>query len=90
MTNQREIIAQCEVAARSVSLLLSEQQAGEALKYIIRYDEWHLGLEIIIDWLYEGGYQISIEQFSEFRKAYEMMEIADNGRLKLLRSLVIP
>jgi len=40
--------------------LLSEQQAINALDYIIRYDEWHLGLEFIIDWLYEDELQISM------------------------------
>jgi hypothetical protein len=88
MTNQQEIIVQCEVAARGVLPFLGEQQASEALDYILRHNEWHLGLEFIIDCLHEEENPISMEQFSEFRKAYEMMEIADDGRLNLLRSLV--
>ena len=87
MTTQHEIVIQCEVAARGILPLLSEQQAIEALDYILRYDEWHLGLEFIIDWLYEDGLQISMSQFCEFEKAYALMGLTDDVQLKSLRSL---
>jgi hypothetical protein len=86
--NHQETIVQCEIAARGVLSLLNEQQANEELAYILRYDEWLLGLEFIIDGLHEGGCEISIAQFTEFRKAYEMMGAADDERLLLLRTLV--
>jgi hypothetical protein len=87
MTAQHEIVIQCEVAARGILPLLSEQQAIEALDYILRYDEWHIGLEFIIDWLYEDELQISMSQFREFEKAYVLMGLTDDVRLKSLRSL---
>ncbi|MFZ6647919.1 MafI family immunity protein [Undibacterium sp. TJN25] len=86
---RENIILQCETAALGVLDLLNTAQKKAALEYILRYDEWLLALEFIIDWLDECDQKISSSQFSEFEKAYEMMSLANDERLQLLRSMVI-
>ncbi len=86
---RENIILQCETAALGVLDLLSAAQKKEALEYILRRDEWLLGLEFIIDWLDEYDQKISSAQFTEFEKAYKMMALTNDERLHLLRSMVI-
>ena len=83
----QSIIDQCELAVRSVAPLLKDEQVKDALDDILQNDEWLLGLECVIDWLGEEDIKISPEQFDKFEKAYKMMSLADELRLKSLQRL---
>ncbi len=85
--SHQAIFNQCEVAARGVLHLLPKTQADEYLAYITTYGEWLLGLECIIDWLFEEDKAITNIQFAEFEKAYKLMDLGNDERLANLRSL---
>jgi hypothetical protein len=84
--SNQEIIDQCELAIRSVVDLLSEDQAKSALDYVLKYDEWLLGIEFAFDSLDEEEIEIFPSQYLEFEKAFILMSKPDDARLALLKA----
>ena len=84
----QKIIDQCEKAVREVYDLLEKDHADDALAYILKHNEWLLGIECAIDWLYEGEQRISESQYENFERAYAMMSIESDSRIEHLKQLV--
>ena len=81
----QETINQCELAIRGVVALLSEDQAKNALDLVLKYNEWLLGIEFVIDMLDENDAEIFPAQYREFEKAFILMSKPDDDRLALLK-----
>ena len=79
---------QCEIAIKSLQGILTESEYSECLNYVLKYNEWLLGLEFAIDWLAEDDRKINEYIFKQFEKAYTMMNLEDDGRLKVLKDLI--
>jgi len=88
INHYQDIIQQSERAIRVVVGKLTVTQAGAALDYVLKHSEWLLGLELVIDCLCEEDSTISSQQYGEFEKAYQLMDLVGDDRLRLLKSLV--
>jgi hypothetical protein len=68
-----------------VRALIPADLHKEVSDYINRYDEWGVGMELLIDQLSELGIQITQEQFKLIEAAMASMKLADDLRVTYLR-----
>jgi len=88
MHKYQYIIDQCEIAIKCLQGILTESEYSECLDFVLKHDEWLLGLEFAIDWLAEDDREIDEDIFKEFEKAYIMMNLEDDSRLQDLKCLI--
>ena len=53
--------------------------------YINRFDEWGLGMEVLVDQLAELGVEISLQQFGLIREAMDSMGLGQSDRVVYLK-----
>jgi hypothetical protein len=75
----------CNRALESVRPAIPSDLFRDAHDYINRFDEWLLGMEVLIDQLAEFGIKIDREQFGLIREAMDSMGLADCDRVAHLR-----
>lgn len=88
MHKYQHIIDQCEIAIKTLQGILTESAYSECLDYVLKHDEWLLGLEFAIDWLAEDDRKINEYVFNQFEKAYAMMNLRDDSKLNDLKDLI--
>ena len=88
MDKYKNIIAQCEVAIKGVKSILSAEEYSECIDYVLKHNEWLLGLEFAIDWIIEDDRKIDQKSFKEFEKAYNLMDLPFDDRLKDLKEQI--
>ncbi len=89
MDKHKNIIDQCEVAVKSVESILSAEEFSECIDYVLKHNEWLLGLEFAIDWIVENDRKIDEKIFKEFEKAYHLMGLSYDDHLKDLKEQII-
>ena len=82
------VIDQCEVAIRSLEKILTVEEFSDCIDYVLKYDEWLLGLEFAIDWLVENDRKIDNKIFMKFAKAYKLMGLSSDIRLQHLKDQI--
>lgn len=88
MKSYQTTIDQCEIAIKSLSGVLTENEFSECIDSVLKHNEWLLGLEFAIDWLVEDKRKIDKQAFIEFEKAYKLMNMQHDDRLKDLKSQI--
>ena len=88
MDKYRNIIEQCEEAIKSVESILSVEEFSECIDYVLKHNEWLLGLEFAIDWIVEDDRKIDDKIFKKFEKAYYLMDLSNDGRLQDLKEQI--
>ncbi len=68
MDKYKNIIDQCEIAIKSLESILSAEEFSECIDYVLKHNEWLLGLEFAIDWIVEDDRKIDKKIFKEFEK----------------------
>lgn len=69
--------------------VLTSREYQECLDYILKHNEWLLGLEFAIDALVEDDRKIKKENFIKFEEAYSLMGLESDTRLKRLKMQII-
>ena len=83
----QQTIELCQAALESVRDELGEHYA-QASEFVLRYDEWLVGLEFAIDCLVESESAVSRAAYDVFERAYSEMRKAQDDRLRNLQDLV--
>ncbi len=87
--NNKNIIDQCEVVIRSLENILTDEEFSDCIDYVLKHNEWLLGLEFAIDWIVEDDRKIDAQTFKEFEKAYNLMKLSSDDRLQHLKEQII-
>ena len=88
MSDYKKIIDQCEVAIKSVEGILSADEFSDCIDYVLKHDEWLLGLEFAIDWIVENNRKIDVQIFKEFENAYNLMKLSSDDHLLYLKDQI--
>jgi hypothetical protein len=83
--HQRQIDL-CNAALDSVRSIIPSDLCRDVDEYINRFDEWGLGVEILIDQISEFEIKITQEQFSHIYAAMDSMGLAKSDRVNYLRN----
>jgi hypothetical protein len=83
--SRQQTISLCNQALEAVRVVIPSDLHTEVSDYINRYDEWGVGMELLIDQLSESGIQITQEQFTLIETAMASMGLADDLRVSYLR-----
>jgi hypothetical protein len=75
----------CNRALEAVGAAIPADFFRDAHDYINRFDEWLLGMEVLIDQLAEFGIKISREQFGLIQVAIDSMGLGGCDRVVYLR-----
>jgi hypothetical protein len=75
----------CNRALEAVRPAIPADLFRDAHDYINRFDEWLLGMEVLIDQLAEFDIKISREQFGLIRAAMDSMGLGECDRVVYLR-----
>ncbi len=75
----------CNRALDGVRHAVPADLTREVHDCINRFDEWGLGMEMLIDQLIESGIRIAPEQFDLIQAAMDAMGLGDSGRVGHLR-----
>ncbi len=78
----------CKQALESVKELLPKDQYIDCEDYILKHNEWLLGLECAIDYLGDEEATISVSIYKKFEYAFLKMNQQNNARLIALSKLV--
>lgn len=81
---QRQIDA-CNQALESVRDIIPEALHSDVHAYINDYSEWGLGIEILIDQIYECGITVTEHQCNLILSAMELMNLSESNRCDLIR-----
>ncbi len=71
----------CTKALQAVRPDIPPDLFGAVDDYINRFDEWGLGMEVLIDQLAELGVEISPQQFGLIREAMDSMGLGQSDRV---------
>jgi len=75
----------CNRALESVHSTIPADLYRDVFDYINEYDEWGLGMEILIDQISEYEIKISMQQYQAIEQALESMGMSDCNRMQYLR-----
>lgn len=75
----------CNRALEAVHPAIPDDLLRDAHDYINRFDEWLLGMEVLIDQLAEFGIKIDRAQFDLIREAMDSMGLASCDRVAYLQ-----
>lgn len=89
MDKYKSIVDQCEIGIKSLENILSAEEFSECIDYVLKHNEWLLGLEFAIDWIVEDDRKIDKKIFREFEKAYNLMDLSADSRLQDLKDQII-
>ncbi|MEM6885321.1 MAG: MafI family immunity protein [Verrucomicrobiota bacterium] len=81
-------IRQCEAAINSAKYVLSDEEYSESMDYILKHNEWLVGLEFAMDLIDEYERKITFDTYSEFEKAFSLMDLVPNKRLFRLKEQI--
>ncbi len=75
------------------ALAINKPQMAESIcmeidDYINKYNEWGVGIELLIDNLCEEELRISLDQYKAIEEAMSAMDLGSSNRLFILRKLV--
>jgi hypothetical protein len=79
----------CNRALEAVRHAISADSFYDVHEYINRFDEWGLGMEMLIDWLTEFDVEISGEQFGLIQATMDSMGLGECNRIIRLREQVV-
>jgi len=82
--DDKTIISLCSIALESVDEYVNSKEYTEIHKFINKYDEWGIGLEMLIDVLCENNRKIEIDQFNKIKEAMISMGLHKSDRMTLL------
>ncbi|MDR2195251.1 MAG: MafI family immunity protein [Gallionellaceae bacterium] len=74
----------CNLALESVRAVIPDHLHSHVHDYINRFDEWGLGMEMLIDQISEFEIKISSEQFAFIERAMEAMGMGKSHRVMYL------
>lgn len=86
--NNKERIKLCNSALETCKGSLSAEAYSEIHDNINKYNEWGLGIETLIDILYEDDVSLNEEQFTKIQVSMESMGLGQSDRVGLIRELV--
>ena len=86
--NDLKRIELCNKALEVCQQLLDEEMYSEIHDYINKYDEWGLGIEMLIDTLSEDDIKIELDQHKLILVAMESMGLDQSDRADLLMKQV--
>ncbi len=75
----------CNAALEAVRPAIPTDLFRDVDDYINRFDEWGLGMEVLIDQLAEFEIEISREQFGLIKTAMDSMGLGESDRIVYLR-----
>ena len=84
----KKTIQLCNSALTECEMLVSREFAEEVSDYINKYNEWGVGIELLIDVLMEEDKKISIAQFNAVDAAMESMGLSESPRIKQLKTQI--
>jgi hypothetical protein len=82
--NQGTRIVLCNEALNGVRELIPTDLYIDVSDYINKFDEWGIGMELLVNQLAEYEIQISVEQFEKIKEAFSSMDQADTDDLAYL------
>ena len=75
----------CNIALRSVSDVIPAELQADVSGYINEFDEWGLGVEILIDQICEFDIQVNETQCNAIVEAMESMGLGDTDRVSHIK-----
>ena len=82
--NKSKSIELSNIALLACKKLLSSKEYSEIHDYINKYNEWGLGMETLIDSLYEEKQYLEKEQFEKIKEAMVSMGLSESNRMEKL------
>lgn len=86
MHKYQEQIDACNSALLAVRDLIPRQLFTDVHDYINKHDEWGVGVEILVDQIYEYDIKISWQQFDSICQAMQLMELGESDCIESLRN----
>ena len=78
----------CNDALNSCASLIARESSTEISEYINKYNEWSVGIELLIDLLIEDQKKISENQFQLIETAMSAMDLENSERVIHLRQCI--
>ncbi len=82
--NHKEKIDHCNISLEACKCFISSEVYDEIYEYINKYNEWGVGIEMLIDVISEDETKINSDQFTKLQKALEIIGLGQSERMKAL------
>jgi len=84
-----KIIKLCNSALFSCQGFLTKEEFYDVYEYINEYDEWGIGIEVLIDYLSERESKIDQVQYDAIYLALDKMGLSSGDRAEVLKQLLL-
>ncbi len=82
--NDKERINLCSISLEACKCFVNTETYNEINEYINKYNEWGVGIEMLIDIISENETRINCDQFTKLQKAMESMGLGQSDRMRTL------